>query len=114
MVVLQVTVAILLDKFVNASLQVQTTVPPSCSANHMNSLPVVAIYVQTCSVSLITTDAQTEIEERSKRREAKDSHNVLTSTMDPLLARLAQVLSRLPDVISGSILLNETARRIGE
>jgi len=51
--VLQVTVAVLLDKFINASMQL-------------------------------------EAEERAKRREAKDSHNLLRSTMVPLLARLTK------------------------
>jgi len=60
--VLQVTVAILLDKFVNASLQA-------------------------------------EIEERAKRREATDSHNLLCSTMDPLLARLAKDYTSKADLI---------------
>jgi hypothetical protein len=34
---------------------------------------------------------QLEAEERAKRREAKDSHNLLRSTLDPLLARLSKV-----------------------
>ncbi len=91
----QVTVAILLDKFVNASLQV-------CEPSLSNTLQIMWWFPTTFHISmqlvlLITTFVQTEMEERAKNREAKDSHNLLCSTMDPLLARLAKVCLSLLD-----------------